>query len=69
MVSPLAPNRNERDSLASETVPFIQLAQPGRGGRQVPAIPPFLAGTCFLTSRIDGWEVIVPLQFIPLEGI
>ena len=27
------------------------------------------AGPCNLITRFDGWEVIIPLQFIPMEDI
>lgn len=64
MVSPPC-SYYERDNLASETVPFIQFPD-GRAGAGT-GNPP--AGPCNLITRIDGWEVIVPLQFIRMEDI
>ena len=42
---------------------FIQLPVGSSGAGT--GNPP--AGPCNLITRFDGWEAIVPLQFIPLE--
>jgi len=58
----------ERDSLGGgsevATPIFIQMPRVASRGAGT-GNPP--AGPCNLITRFDGWEAIVPLQFIKLE--
>ena len=47
--------------------PPIQLLEGSHSTSAGTGNPP--AGPCNLITRFDGWEVIIPLQFIPMEDI
>ncbi len=54
-------------SMQHDACPPIQLPDGSHSTGAGTGNPP--AGPCNLITRFDGWEVIVPLQFIPMEDI
>jgi len=60
---PTSPNVPDcrASSDANRAGPHFPDGRAGAGASNPPA------GPCNLITRFDGWEIIVPLQFIPME--